>query len=231
MSVDRLYDRRAATPPVNGRDQGRTGPTRGDGVSDCAQQYPRPSVAIPHATDVGPNSGSVGPNSGSATADPGPTPNERNTRLPATGVGTVTPPPQQYAPPAGVRAQVRCAASSDVNDTFLATDAGRVCGRESCAPMPSWPVSLCPQQNAAPALVSPQVKSAPATMDASGGASCTGIGCSRDTVELSPSCPQVLSPQQYAVPSAVSAHVCAPPAVMAANRGAPVTGSGVSLQG
>src|SRR5712692_9515397 len=150
MSVDRLYEPARRQTPRSGAIRAGPAPREGTGFRTAPSSTPARRFAIPHATDVGPNSGS-------ATADPGPTPNERNTRLPATGVGTVTPPPQQYAPPAGVRAQVRCAASCDVNDTFPATDAGMVCGTESCTPMPSWPVWLCPQQNAAPALVSPQV--------------------------------------------------------------------------
>ncbi len=85
------------------------------------------------------------------------TPIELKRRLPPTGVGEAYQSPQQYAAPSVVRPQVAPEASSDANTRRPATSPGTGCGTVSHDPSPSWPVSLRPQQYAAPALARPQV--------------------------------------------------------------------------
>src|SRR6266566_10011771 len=76
-------------------------------------------------------------------------------------------------------------------------------------PSPSWPLSLSPQQYAAPAVVTPQVWKLPALTAAkvSPPTTATGLVCFVFAQVPSPSAPPPLYPQQYAAPAVVMAHV------------------------
>ena len=71
-------------------------------------------------------------------------------------------------------------------------------------PSPSWPLTLCPQQCAAPDVVTPQVKENPALMEAKAWLPKTATGTSFSMVVPSPSWPLPLFPQQRAAPDVVT---------------------------
>ena len=96
-------------------------------------------------------------------------------------------------------------------------------------PRPSWPEELAPQQEAAPALVSPQVWKRSAVRTLKLKPPETGTGVESLVVEPVPSWPELFEPQQYAAPALVSPQVWTPPAARALKLKPPETATGVEL--
>jgi hypothetical protein len=96
-------------------------------------------------------------------------------------------------------------------------------------PRPSWPEELAPQQEAAPALVSPQVWKRSAARALKLKPPETGTGIESLVVEPVPNWPKALLPQQYAAAALVSPQVWEPPAARALKLKPPETATGVEL--